>query len=105
MASRSLDKSVQEKVNLLINLSIKYAFENPTSSINYTKLHCQEMDDVVSMKIEDNVRVTMSNTDTRNTNKTGFINNTNTTVSATDVSTNVPERVALSKLLKQQADN
>jgi 1,4-dihydroxy-6-naphthoate synthase len=47
MASRSLDKSVQEKVNLLINLSIKYAFENPTSSINYTKLHCQEMDDVV----------------------------------------------------------
>jgi|TARA_R110000796_G_C14548162_1_gene433574 hypothetical protein len=57
------------------------------------------------VKIEDNVRVTMSNTDTRNTNKTGFINNTNTTVSATDGSTNVPERVALSKLLKPQADN
>ena len=57
------------------------------------------------VKIEDNVRVTMTHTDTRNTSKHSFINNTNTTPSATDGSSNVPERVALSKLLKPQADN
>lgn len=56
------------------------------------------------VKIEDNVRVTMTQTDTRNTQKTGFINNTNTTV-LKDGSSTTPERVALSKLLKPQADN
>ena len=57
------------------------------------------------VKIEDDVRVTMTQTDTRNTSKTSFINNSNTTTSASDGSTTTPERVALSKLLKPQADN
>lgn len=56
------------------------------------------------VKIEDNVRQTMTQTDTRDTQKTGFINNTNTTTLA-DGSSTTPERVALSKLLKPQADN
>ena len=56
------------------------------------------------VKIEDNVRQTMTQTDTRNTQKTSFINNTNTTTLA-DGSSTTKERVALSKLLKPQADN
>jgi hypothetical protein len=56
------------------------------------------------VKIEDNVRQTMTQTNTRNTQKTGFINNTNTTTLA-DGSSTTKERVALSKLLKPQADN
>ena len=47
----------------------------------------------------------MTQTDTRNTTKTTFINNSNTTTSTSDGSTTTPERVALSKLLKPQADN
>ena len=56
------------------------------------------------VKIEDNVRVTMTNTASRHTQKTGFINNSNSTV-LNDGSSTTPERVALSKLLKPQADN
>ena len=56
------------------------------------------------VKIEDNVRQTMTQTNTRNTQKTGFINNTNNTI-LQDGSSTTPERVALSKLLKPQADN
>jgi len=56
------------------------------------------------VKIEDNVRVTMTNTSSRKTQKTGFINNTNTTT-LKDGSSTTPERVALSKLLKPKADN
>ena len=56
------------------------------------------------VKIEDNVRQTMTQNNTRNTQKTGFINNTNTTT-LKDGSSTTPERVALSKLLKPQADN
>ena len=56
------------------------------------------------VKIEDNVRQTMTQTNTRNTQKTGFINNSNQTV-LQDGSSTTPERVALSKLLKPQADN
>ncbi len=51
-----------------------------------------------------NNRQTMTQTSTRNTQKTGFINNTNTTTLA-DGSSTTKERVALSKLLKPQADN
>ena len=56
------------------------------------------------VKIEDNVRQTMTNTDTRETQKTGFINNTKTTTLA-DGSSTADQRVALSKLLKPKADN
>jgi|TARA_R100000027_G_scaffold61373_1_gene52716 hypothetical protein len=56
------------------------------------------------VKIEDDVRQTMTNTDTRETQKTGFINNTTQTTLA-DGSSTTPERVALSKLLKPKADN
>jgi hypothetical protein len=56
------------------------------------------------VKIEDNVRMTMTQNSTRDTQKTGFINNTNTTT-LEDGSSTTNERVALSKLLKPQADN
>ena len=56
------------------------------------------------VKIEDNVRMTMSQNNTRSTEKTGFINNSNTTT-LDDGSSTTNERVALSKLLKPQADN
>ena len=56
------------------------------------------------VKIEDNVRMTMTQNNTRSTEKTSFINNTNSTT-LEDGSTTTNERVALSKLLKPQADN
>jgi len=56
------------------------------------------------VKMEDNVRMTMTQNNTRDTQKTGFINNTNTTT-LEDGSSTTSERVALSKLLKPQADN
>lgn len=58
------------------------------------------------IKVEDSVRVTMTNTDTRNTQKTSFINNTNTLETTRDGSTieTIDERQALSKALKPKAD-
>ena len=56
------------------------------------------------VKIEDNVRMTMTQNNTRSTEKTSFINNSNTTT-LEDGSSTTNERVALSKLLKPQADN
>jgi len=53
------------------------------------------------LKKEDAVRHTLTNTDTRKTQKTGFINNTNTSVIAGDT---VVERQSLSKALKPKAD-
>ena len=53
------------------------------------------------VKREDAVRHTLTNTDTRNTQKTGFINNTNSTTIAGD---EVTERQSLSKALKPRAD-
>jgi hypothetical protein len=53
------------------------------------------------IKVEDAVRQTMTNTDTRNTLKTSFINNTNTTTVAGET---FPERSSLSEALKPRAD-
>ena len=53
------------------------------------------------IKREDNVRHTLTNTDTRNTRKTSFINNTKVTEINGD---NVQERQAISKALKPKAD-
>lgn len=53
------------------------------------------------VKIEDAVRHPLSNTDSRNTHRTGFINNTNSTVIAGET---VVERQAISKALKPKAD-
>ena len=53
------------------------------------------------VKVEDAVRMTMTNNDSRQTQKTGFINNNNTATIAGKV---VPERQALSKALKPKAD-
>ena len=53
------------------------------------------------VKVEDSVRMTMTNTDTRNTLKTSFINNTNTNTIGGDV---VQERQSLSEALKPKAD-
>ena len=53
------------------------------------------------VKIEDAVRHTLSNTDTRKTHRTGFINNTTSTVIGEET---VVERQAVSKALKPKAD-
>ena len=52
--------------------------------------------------MEDAVRMTMTNTDTKNTLKTGFVNNTKTATIGTET---VTERQPLSKALKPKADN
>jgi hypothetical protein len=54
------------------------------------------------VKMEDAVRMTMTNTDTRNTHKTGFVNNTKTSTIGSET---VKERQPLSKALKPKADN
>lgn len=54
------------------------------------------------IKLEDNVRMTLTNTNTRATQKTTFINNDNTSVIGGDV---VEERQSLSKALRPKADN
>jgi hypothetical protein len=56
------------------------------------------------IKQEDNVRMTMSNSDdTRQTHRTGFVNNTDT-VETNDRGT-IPSRQSLSQILKPNADN
>ena len=54
------------------------------------------------IKMEDAERMTLTNTDTRNTQKTGFINNTNSTTVAGQT---IPQRQSLSQALKPKADN
>ena len=53
------------------------------------------------VKVEDSVRMTMTNTDNRQTLKTSFINNTNTNTIGGEV---VTERQSLSQALKPKAD-
>lgn len=54
------------------------------------------------IKMEDSVRVNLSNTDTRDTQKTGFVNNTS---SDTINGLTVKQRQSLTKALKPKADN
>lgn len=54
------------------------------------------------VKMEDAVRMTLTNTSNRNTQKTGFINNTNTTTVAGET---IDQRQSLSQALKPKADN
>ena len=54
------------------------------------------------VKVEDNVRHTLSNTNTRQTQKGTFINNTNTNTICDD---EIVERQSLSKALRPRADN
>ena len=54
------------------------------------------------VKVEDSVRITMSNTDTRATQKTGFVNNTTT---STINGLTVEQRQSLTNALKPKADN
>ena len=54
------------------------------------------------VKMEDKVRMDLSNTDTRQTQKTSFINNTNTGTIAGET---IIERQSLSKAMKPKADN
>lgn len=54
------------------------------------------------VKMEDNVRHTLTNTNTRATQKTTFINNTNSSNIGGDI---VQERQSLSKALRPKADN
>jgi hypothetical protein len=54
------------------------------------------------IKMEDAVRMTLTNTNNRNTQKTGFINNTNTTTVAGET---IDQRQSLSQALKPKADN
>ena len=54
------------------------------------------------VKVQDDVRVTLTNTDSRNTQKTGFINNTRASQIGGE---EVKERQSLSKALRPKADN
>jgi len=54
------------------------------------------------VKVQDDVRVTLTNTDSRNTQKTGFINNPRESKIGGDT---VKERQSLSKALRPKADN
>jgi len=54
------------------------------------------------VKMEDNIRMTLTNTDTRSTQKGTFINNTKTSTIAGE---SVTERQSLSKALRPKADN
>lgn len=54
------------------------------------------------VKVRDNVRMTLSNTNDRLTHKTSFINNPATNIIAGEV---VPEKQSLSKALRPRADN
>ena len=54
------------------------------------------------VKMEDKVRMTMTNTDTRSSQKTSFINNVQTNTIADET---VQERQSLSKALKPKTDN
>jgi hypothetical protein len=54
------------------------------------------------VKMEDSVRITMSNTDTKANYKTGFVNNT---TSSTINGLTVEQRQSLSNALKPKADN
>lgn len=44
VVSKSLDRSIQQKVQRVLKRSIAFAFENPNASLNYVKQHAQEMD-------------------------------------------------------------
>ena len=54
------------------------------------------------VKMEDNVRMTLTNSDTRNTHKTGFVNNSATNNIAGET---VKERQSLAEALKPKADS
>ena len=54
------------------------------------------------VKVQDDVRVTLTNTDSRNTQKTGFINNSKTDTIGGEVT---EQRQSLSKALRPRADN
>ena len=54
------------------------------------------------IKVEDNVRMTMTQTDTRNTQKAGFVNNTATAQIGGET---VQERQSLSKALRAKTDS
>lgn len=45
--NRSLDIELQKKIQRLIRKSIEFAFQNPISSMDFTKLNAQELDDTV----------------------------------------------------------
>ncbi|MBR20771.1 MAG: hypothetical protein CMA64_11615 [Euryarchaeota archaeon] len=55
------------------------------------------------VKMEDNVRMTLTNSDTRNTHKTGFVNNSATTNNIAGET--VKERQSLAEALKPKADS
>ncbi|TDQ09732.1 menaquinone biosynthesis family protein [Pedobacter metabolipauper] len=48
--NRKLERSVQEKVNRLIQKSVEYAFNDPKSGLEFIKQHAQEMSEEVMYK-------------------------------------------------------
>ena len=44
---RQMDKNMQQRVNRVLKRSIQYAFDNPSSSMEYVRTHAQEMDEEV----------------------------------------------------------
>ncbi len=47
---RSIDRSLQEKVQRLVRMSIEFARENPTESYDFVRDHAQEIDENVIQK-------------------------------------------------------
>lgn len=50
VVNRNLDVSVQQKINKLVRKSVEFAFENPTSGIEFIRQHAQEMDQSIMYK-------------------------------------------------------
>lgn len=50
VVNRNLDISIQQKLNKLVRKSVEFAFENPTSGIEFIRQHAQEMDEAIMYK-------------------------------------------------------
>jgi len=50
---RSLENELQRKVDRVLRRSVEFAMDNPTSSLDYVRMHAQEMDpEVIKQHIE-----------------------------------------------------
>ena len=47
VVKKSLDRSLQEKINRVMARSVAFALENPDSTLDFVRAHAQEMDEKV----------------------------------------------------------
>ena len=50
VVKRNLSLEIQQKINRVMEKSVRYALENPSASIGYVKKHAQEMDEEITHK-------------------------------------------------------